>query len=207
MVKEGVTVFVEGGGDSDALKTECRRAFRKLVERAGFKNTMPKFVACGTRRNAFDKFNTACGAGERGNLLLVDSEAAVTAGSSPWEHVRRRQGDGWAKPPAATDDDLHFMVECMEAWLFDYPAGRPDQGALAAYYGADLKKNALPARADVENLSKADLYNILRNAAGKRGYGKGNDSFKILEKVDPGELRRKCPGADRFFAEIARRLL
>ncbi len=44
-----VKVYVEGGGDSKELRTRCREGFSKLVERAGFKDRMPKFVACGGR--------------------------------------------------------------------------------------------------------------------------------------------------------------
>jgi hypothetical protein len=69
-----------------------------------------------------------------------------------------------------------------------------------------LRRSALPARNDVENISKAEAEKILKRAAGKAGYDKGEDSFKILERVDPGELRRKCPWADRFLGELARRL-
>lgn len=53
-------LFVEGGGNhNDALKTECRRAFTALLEKAGFKGRLPRVVACGSRRNAYEQFCTA----------------------------------------------------------------------------------------------------------------------------------------------------
>ena len=95
MVKRsaGVSVFVEGGGRGDSSIIECRKAFSRLIERAGFQGRMPNVVACGSRGQAFDYFQQACKEGTRDSLLLVDSEGPVTQ-ESPWEHVRRRQGDG-----------------------------------------------------------------------------------------------------------------
>jgi hypothetical protein len=91
-------LFVEGGGNhNDALRTECRRAFTALLEKAGFRNHMPRIVPCGGRRNAFDQFCTALKGGERLAILLVDSEAPVSQ-ESPWQHVAKRQGDEWARP-------------------------------------------------------------------------------------------------------------
>lgn len=110
-------LIVEGGGDNDALKTECRKGFCSFLEQAGFKGRLPRIVAAGGRSRAYDQFCTAKATCQQGDVvvLLVDSEApvAVAAKSArPWEHVKNRQGDGWSKPDGAADDDLHFMVEC-----------------------------------------------------------------------------------------------
>lgn len=194
----GVQVFVEGA-PGPALSIECRRAFSKLLDRAGFTRARPSFVACGSRQRAFEKFvsahheGAACAA-----LLLVDSEGPVGQ-DSPWEHVRLRVGDGWIKPKWATDDDLHLMVECMEAWIV------ADRAVLRSYYGKDLQESALPARSDVEKVPKIDLYDGLKRATRQSAYSKGKDSFKLLMGVDPAVLRRNCPWADRFFAELERR--
>src|SRR3569623_1193496 len=109
---------MEGGGDSDALRTECRKGFRLLFERAGLTGRMPRIVAAGARHQAFDAFRHALSISKRDEipLLLVDSETAVTA-STKWQHVRERQGDNWQKPVNATEDHLFLMVQCMEAWF------------------------------------------------------------------------------------------
>ena len=204
MVKRArsVQVFVEGGGDGPSLKIECRMAFIKLLERAGFARARPSFAPCGSRQSAFKRFVTACRLGVDDNLLLVDSEAPVTE-DSPWEHVRRREGDKWSRPAGASDDDLHFMVECMEAWIV------ADREALRAHYNRgdrQLQEGALPARADVEKVAKRDLFRALDHATREAGgYGKGADSFKLLAAVDLAVLRRSCPSAERFFAELERR--
>ena len=50
MVKT-LTIYVEGGGDSDEIKRRCREGFRKLFEKCDFKLTpdtleryLPSFV-------------------------------------------------------------------------------------------------------------------------------------------------------------------
>ena len=47
-----VKIYVEGGGDQAKLKRECRRAFSKFFEKAGFKGKMPRVVASGSRGSA-----------------------------------------------------------------------------------------------------------------------------------------------------------
>jgi len=53
------TIYLEGGGDSKELHIRCRKGFRKLLEKCGFKGQMPKLVACGGRDSAFDDFKIA----------------------------------------------------------------------------------------------------------------------------------------------------
>jgi len=199
-----VKVFVEGGGDSDALKTECRRAFSRLLERAGLKGRMPRFVACGGRRNAFEQFCTALENNERTELafLLVDAEAPVTC-TSPWEHVAQQRGEPWERPSTADDDHLHLMVQCMEAW---FVADRP---ALRKFYGQGFNEKALPpTTAKLEEVAKPDLYRCLEHATRgtktKGSYGKGEHSFKLLATLDPNLIRTASPWAERFFATLDR---
>jgi hypothetical protein len=199
-----VRVFIEGGGDDSALKTECRRAFTRLFEKAGLQGRMPRPIACGGRTEAFHQFCTALDEGGAGNvaLLLVDAEAPVTR-SSPWEHVKLRDGDGWDKPEGSSDDDLHLMVQCMEAWFL------ADRAALVSFYGQGFNANALPAStANPENASKGDLYSRLESATRgtktKGRYGKGSHSFKLLASLDPKRVREACASAERFFATLDR---
>lgn len=194
-------LFVEGGGnDNDALRSECRRAFRKLLERAGFSGRLPRIVACGGRTNAYRQFCTAFSVASDGEvaLLLVDAEARVTV-SSPWDHVKKRPGDGWDRPPDATDDHLQLMVVCMENWLL------ADKEALEEFYGQGFKKNSLPANPKVEEVSKADVYKGLKNATKDtkmRAYSKGAHSFRILALVDPAKVRGAAPFADRLLNHL-----
>ncbi len=197
-------LFVEGGGDNDALKTQCRRGFRKFLERAGLAGRMPRIVACGNRRHAYEQFSIAVGNAARGDVfvLLVDSEgpvAAPAARAEPWKHVATRQGDGWSKPPGATDDDLHFMVECMESWFV------ADRQALRGFFGQGFNAAALPANPQVENIPKAAVLNGLKNSSrgsSKGPYAKGAHSFQILALVDPTNVRAAASYAARLLAHL-----
>lgn len=206
MSREGLYLFVEGGGDGLDLRTECRRGFSSLIERAGFRGRMPRVIACGSRSDAYEQFAHACALKRRGGptpMLLVDSEAPVKR-RTPWEHVASRVGDGWARPESASDEDLHFMVECMETWIV------ADREALRTFFGAGFHEKALPARANLEEVAKVELYRSLESAtracAKKGAYGKGPHSFKLLALVDPDRLRAVCPSAERFFGELRRRV-
>ncbi|HKH47261.1 MAG TPA: DUF4276 family protein [Thermoanaerobaculia bacterium] len=194
---------MEGGGNhNDALKTECRRAFTALLERAGFKGRMPRIVACGGRRNAYEQFCTAIDEGEASAILLVDAEAPVAAGD-PWKHVAQRQGDQWDRPDGATEDHLHLMVQCMEAWFL------ADRRALREFFGQGFQENALPAVTCVpEDVGKPDLYKRLKQATAKTkakgAYDKGKHSFKLLAMLDPDLVRQAGGWAERFFATLDR---
>lgn len=205
MVSPPRKLFVEGGGNhNDALKTECRRAFTALLERAGFKGRMPRVVACGGRRNAYDQFCTAIGGGEGSAILLVDAEEPVVVGD-PWQHVGQRLGDKWDRPAGATEDRLHLMVQCMEAWFL------ADRRALGEFFGQGFNESALPAATVVpEDVSKPDLYQRLgqatRRTKTKGAYDKGKHAFKLLAMLDPNLVRKAGGWAERFFATLDRLL-
>jgi len=190
-----VKVYVEGGGDSKDLRSRCRKGFSKLFEKAGLRGRMPRVVACGSRNDTFGSFRVAStdlGKGDFVPILLVDAEAAVTGG--PWDHLRRQ--DGWEKPPQATTDQAHLMVQLMESWFL------ADASALREYFGDGFRDSALPRRPDVESIAKAEVLTALANASRgttKGSYSKGQHSFQILELVDPDTLEDCAPHAKRLF--------
>jgi hypothetical protein len=197
-----VTLYVEGGRNGKKLRTACREGFAKLLERAGLKGTMPRIVACGSREDAFGDFETAVLAATANAVpvLLVDSEGPVV-GDSPWAHVKVRVADGWERPVGASEQQLHLMVECMEAWLV------ADRANLSTYFGQGFADKALPAKtAKLERLRKEDLYRALaaatRQAKSKGEYGRGKHSFELLGGVDPVKLRAASSWAERFFAAL-----
>jgi hypothetical protein len=204
LVKPARKLFVEGGGDrNDALKTECRRAFTALLEKAGLQGRMPRIVACGGRQSAFDQFRTALGDRNPPDsaFLLVDAEEPVAREADPWQHVARR--DGWDKPAGATPDHLHLMVQCMEAWFL------ADRRALQEFFGQGFRENALPSPTGaLEEVGKPDLFRRLeratRDTATKGAYQKGRHSFPLLATLDPARLRAASPWSDRFFAALDR---
>lgn len=189
-----VKIFVEGGGTATDLRTNCRRAFRTLLEKAGLKDRMPTIVACGSRSEAYRDFSAALAQKKVKAVLLVDSEDAVQV-AAPWGHVADREGDKWTRPAGATDEQLHFMVRSTEAWLLADPA------AVAKYFDKDFKAGALP-KGKVEAVDRHVAVEALKKASRdtKKGeYGKGAHSFELLCLVDPAKIRAASPWAERFF--------
>ena len=125
----------------------------------------------------------------------VSGPAVFWAGAcvNPWEHLKKY--DSWIKPESAEDDNAHLMVQCMESWLI------ADRDVLRKYFGPDFNFNALPARNDIENIRKSDLYTVLKNAtrsSSKGEYDKGHHSFDILAGLDPDKVMACSPHAQRL---------
>lgn len=195
-------LYVEGGGDTRALKSRCRQGFSEFLGKAGLEGHMPRIVAGGSRRHAFDDFCTALEKARTDEfiVLLVDSEAAVPPRTEPWAHLKKR--DRWEQPEAATDDNAQLMVQCMEAWFL------ADQDSLAAFFGKGFNRKALPDRTDVENIAKDDLFDKLKRATRhcipKGEYGKGRHSFTILARINPGKVMAASPHAKRLVETLRR---
>jgi hypothetical protein len=93
------------------------------------------------------------------------------------------------------------MVQAMEAWFFS------DIDAVADFYGQHFNRNAMGKTADVESISKKDLYARLAQATSdkrltKGKYDKGNHSGFILRKLDPQRVQERSPHCERIFVEI-----
>jgi hypothetical protein len=180
---------------------------------------MPRIVASGSRKAAFDDFCTAINNGEEA-VLLVDSESEVLIPSGniitndqktwkPWYHLKNRRGetgniaDNWDRPDRASDEDCHLMVQVMESWFF------ADIGTLKRYYGQGFNENCLPKRRDIESISKQDTMNILQNATDKtqKGkYSKADHSFELLEIVDSHKVINDSPWAKRFVDLLSEKM-
>ena len=176
-----VKVYVEGGGDSKALKTACRKGFSTFIEKAGLAGSMPRIVARGSRKNAYDGFNTALVNEEGSPVLLVDAEGSVTA-NGPWQHLRQR--DCWDRPVGATDDQCHLMVQVMESWFL------ADREALGGFYGQGYRPNALPSGQNVEQIPKQDVLYGLDQAARdtvKKGLQEGRPQLRDTGDAGPSE--------------------
>ena len=197
-------LYVEGGGDSKVLRSACRRGFSEFLTMASLSGHMPRIVASGGRRQAYDDFCTALQQGRHAAMLLVDSEDPVTV-TSPWTHLLQRTADAWPTPQGASDDDCHLMVQCMESWFLT------DRGTLGAFFGQGFNPGALPSeRTPVESVAKATVYqalaNATRNCKTKAQYGKGEHSFQLLAQIDPANVIAASPWASRFVATVKTRL-
>ena len=201
-----IMLCVEGGGDSRVLKIKCRQGFAELMINAGFGGRSPKVAACGSRNMAFERFQTELKSGKRIPILLVDSEDIVDGAngaynpSGAWRHLSDR--DKWQRPKAASDDQTQLMVTTMETWLVADP-----NAVIKHFPGMNDKK--LPAGVDLEGRTKKDILSALEKATSgsKKGkYKKGRDSFDLLSKLNPDELKSKLPHFRRFVNALDARL-
>lgn len=132
-----VVVYVEGGGEKRKTLDDCRRGFGQLFEKIVATGHQPKVVACGSRESAVDEFQRDVERSKDGFLiLLVDSEGPVDPGVNSWTHLRTN--DRWEKPEAASNDQAHLMVQCMESWFL------ADPEALRTYYKQGFLIRSLP---------------------------------------------------------------
>ena len=173
-----------------------------MLKKAGFRGRLPRVVACGRRKAAFDRFENALRNGDECPILLVDSEEVVEPNANPsgaWLHLN--QTDHWQRPPGANDDQAQLMVTTMETWLL------ADREAVIAYFPRMNANTLPPPDSDLESISnvKDKLKNATRRSP-KGRYHEGNHSFDLLGQVDPGELRRRLPHFRRFVEALKARL-
>jgi hypothetical protein len=195
MVAE-IRIYIEGGGDQNSTKTALRHGFSEffsaIISIVREKRINWKLVACGTRRNAYDDFVIALRAYPNAlNILLVDSESQVSCGS--WEHLAN---EGWEKPSTATDENVHFMSECMESWLI------ADVVSLETFYGSGFVGSRIPANTNVERIPKHDILNSLNRATigtSKGMYHKTRHGFDLLAIVNPTTVKVKASYCKRLF--------
>jgi hypothetical protein len=208
--KNNVCVYVEGG--STHLESDVRQAFAKFFAKTELgEEKRPRIVVCGSRGNAYKRFNTAI-INQDSALLLVDSEAPISSLNEPqnnnnpykpWEHLKTK--DNWDKPKGAKDDDCHLMVQIMESWFI------ADWEAVSKYFGQGFKANAKPAQL-IEKIHKSDVKAVIskatRDCKTKEKYDddtKGEHSFKLLALISPDKVMKASPWAKRFIDEIIKR--
>ena len=189
-----ITLYVEGGGDHKSLQIRCREGFHKMLKKAGIPAPTPKIVASGSRNQTFNNFRNGTRGigGDESCCLLVDSEDRFTA-STKWEHVRAR--DAWNCPPGISENQLYFMVTCMETWIC------ADRAALRRVFGSNLRENALPSLDSLESRERGNVQNALSRATANcaKGYEKGEISFQVLAELNPDELKLHVPAFWSFI--------
>ena len=201
----GARIYVEGGSsDSSALNVRCREAFNVLFQKCGFQGRMPRVIACGSRRQAYDDFCTALTQRSPGPIfLLVDSEDPVTDTKKPWRHLHGR--DGWECPAGATDDQALLMTTCMETWIV------ADRDGLRKHYEHHqrcLRPASLPAAVNLEARDRHAIQDALVAATQDctNAYAKNKRSFAALAGVDPATLRNLLPAFARMVRILDEKL-
>ena len=193
----GIAIYMEGGGDSGAsAKAALRQGMDAFLEpfkqAARDKSWHWKLVCCGSRNETNDRFRNAVNYGEDGvYILLVDSEGPVNL--SVRQHLQSR--DGWDLS-AVADENIHLMVQSMEAWIVADPT------ALAKYYGQGFRAAALPKRENLEDAPKRDVELGLRQATqntGKGRYHKIRHASELLKRIDNATVASRCSHCKRLF--------
>lgn len=190
-----VTIYIEGGGTGGSLGGIFRSAWADFFASAGLADRLPAIKRGGGRSQTFASFAKAVRQARPDEvlILLVDSEAPVQPGHSPWRHLQAT--DGWRRPPAADDNSAFLMAQAMEAWLL------ADRDALREYFGQGFNESRLPQRRNPEDVPKDELEPSLRQASADcpQQYAKGPVSFAILSKLDAGKVAERCRQARALF--------
>jgi hypothetical protein len=198
VVKE-IVIHVEGGGDATS-KSRLREGLTRFLNgprlEALRRRVRLRVVPGGSRTDTFKEFEMACKTRRSGALvlLLVDSEGPVQG--TPMEHLSAV--DRWDLS-LMSDDQLHLMVEVMEAWFV------ADPDSLSSFYGQDFAARSLPANPIVEAVRKADILSALNRATRrtqKGEYHKTRHAFDLLARIDPEKVRRRAPHCQRLFDTI-----
>jgi hypothetical protein len=151
----------------------------------GYSGRMPKLISCGSRDSTFSDLKTACkNRQDEYVAMLIDSEDPVSDPEKTWDHLKAR--DGWERPENSSDEDVLFMMTCMETWI------TTDRKALKEVYGHDLQESALPSSFNIECEQRHDIQHALMHATrnSSKPYSKGKESFELVGKLNPGVLEK-----------------
>ena len=190
---------MEGGGNGKENRAALRQGMdtflEPLKEAARNKALSWKLVCCGTRNEAFQRFQNAVNnSTDPVNVLLVDAEGPMN--QLPRRHLRDR--DGW-NLNVTHEDTVHLMVQAMETWIV------ADSEALNRYYGQGFRANKLPKATDLETVPKTTVERSLGEATKdtqKGRYHKIRHASDLLKRIDAERVRTRCRHCQRLFDEI-----
>ncbi len=191
------TIYLEGGGESKELHSRCRKGFRRLLEQLSFQGRMPHLVACGSRSDVFDSFQTANATKNVGAYVAmwIDSEEPMADIEASWVHLHGvKTVPSWTKPINANDQQVLFMNTCMETWIV------ADRATIKQHYGKKFQESALPSLVDLELRLRGDVQAKLAHATREcaNTFAKGKRSFEVLEKLSPAALMKSLPSFVRI---------
>jgi hypothetical protein len=189
----GIAIYIEGGGDGKDGKAQLRLGFDALLEpqknAVRLRRMRWKLVLCGGRGATFDAFHRAATtAVSEIVVLLVDAEEPVASSTPAGRATHLAARDGWGLAGVAAEQ-VHLMTQCMEAWIV------ADPDSLAAFYGKEFHRGALPKRSVLDDEPKASLYDKLEAATKdtkKGSYGKIKHASELLKRLKPSIVSGRC---------------
>lgn len=196
MVKE-IRVYFEGDnalrkGFNSFLKSEIDRA-RQRQRRLGFRT-----IAGGSTEETIKDFMTAARTHKDAiNIVLIDSDNPDNGNLIA--EVKQRASWDTEAGAKIQDEQIHFMVQVMESWFL------ADRNALKKYYGQGFREKQLPGNPNVEQISKSDVDNGLKNATRdtrKKKYHKTQHAPDLLSSLDVDKVRCNAPSCDRLFHSL-----
>lgn len=193
-----IRIYVEGGGNKDG-KAAMRRGMGQFLEplskEARSRKISWKVIACWSREDTHDIFQTACQKHPQAfNILLVDAERPVS--DSTRAHLQAH--DRWTLEDIGTDA-CHLMVQVMESWLI------ADPETLTDFFGHGFREGALPGGPDVEKVTKSSVIKGLEQATRDSRKGKYHKILhgpKILAKLDTVKVRNRAHHCERLFETL-----
>ncbi len=197
-----VEIYMEGGGTGKGaadLRRGMNEFLGELRAAARSKGWHWNLALCGSRHEAYDTFNIARYRARESEIivLLVDAEVPVKA-STTVEHLQTQEdGLDFTGVPI---EHVHLMVTTMETWIV------ADMTALKKFYGQGFHEKSLPLHENLEEVSKKAVADALDRATKKtktKGrYHKILHASKLLELIDPGEVRRRCRHCELLFLTL-----
>lgn len=195
-----IEIYMEGGGRTASSRALLREGaeefFGELRSAAQARGLEMRIVCCGGRGEARADFVEARSEGRYAVLLLVDSEGPVE--SDPRNHLVTN--DGWRDLESASENEIHLMVQVMEAWFV------ADPQALAGYYGPAFRADLVPTNRNLEEAGKERVLATLVDATAptpEGAYHKIHHARRLFGLIDPEKVQERCPHCRRLFDTLA----
>lgn len=180
-----IRIYFEG---DQALRPGFRAFFGEIWDRATGRRCKVRLIAGGG--TAVQDFDMALKHHPNAhNILLIDSEGPHDAKASA----------GFCGKHQFPRNLVFWMVQVMESWFL------ADREALRTYYGAGFNESALPPNPNVEEVPKQDVLTGIGRAirqTKKRKYHKTEHAPVLLERIDPGKVRKAAPNCEWIFQNV-----
>ena len=184
-----VMIYIEGHSD-------LRKGFKIFFDSYFKKETSIKVFMCKGR-----PIKEFCRAMPQNNtdfkVLLMDAD--ILTPPDYIQSVKDRSEFKACPEKDIADEQLHFMVQCMESWFI------ADKAKLVDYYGQGFRMNRLPRRSNVEEIPKEDVDNSIKGAVvdtNKRIYQKVRHATEILQIIEPQKVCERAPHCKRLFETL-----